>query len=183
MLYIFKHIAMSVWWVCCLLTFMVFVCVCVRHARVHACVRACVCVCMRVCFARVYFCMCLPRPDIIIAIINASHTIITRWVDSHFLRIFFAFSVWLTAFHVINNNCSADVPLPNKFLYCSPTEEDEGNFYLILISLFWIPLQLISPPLNSMGCVLWRWMVINILGDGRLLKMRDNYSTSRKVRT
>ena len=51
------------------------ICVC---ARSRACVRAFVCVCMRVRYACVGFCMCLPRPDIIISIINASHTIITR---------------------------------------------------------------------------------------------------------
>ena len=161
---------MSVWCVCCLRTFMICVyvraclcvwvdaCVCVGACafvylcvgacrlacmRACVCVCVCVCVCMPVCFERVCFCMCLPRSDIIIAFSNASHTIVTRWC-------WFAFIRWLTAFHVINNNCSAVVPLPNNFLYCGPTEEDERHFYLILISLFLILFHLISRPLNSM---------------------------------
>ena len=93
------------------------------HARVHACVRVCVCeYVLRVC---VFVCICLGQTSSITLRIQSS----PDGADSHFLR-------WLTAFHVINNNGSAVVPLPNNFLFCSSTEEDEGIFYLILIALF-----------------------------------------------
>ena len=153
-----------------------YVCVCTLACK-RACVCMCVCVCvceyvLRVC---AFVCVCLGQissfPSLTLRIQSSPDG-----AYSHFLR-------WITAFHVINNNCSADVPLSNNFLYCRPTKDDEGNFYLILISLFWMHLQFISLPLNSMGCVLWRSMIINTLGDGCLLRMRDNYSTSRKVRT
>ena len=90
------------------------ICVCV-HARVHACVRACVCVYVwRAC---VFVCVCLGQisslPSLTLRIQSSPDG-----ADSNFFR-------WLTDFHVINNNCSTDVPLPNNFLYCSPTEEDE----------------------------------------------------------
>ena len=97
------------------------VCVC---ARSRACVRACVCVCVceyvRACmFSRVcvFYCVCLEQTSSVMLRIQSS----PDGADSHFIR-------WLTAFHVINNNGSAVVPLPNNCLYCSPTEEDEEIF-------------------------------------------------------
>ena len=141
---------------------MVCVCVCTL-----ACMRACVC--MRVCFAHVcvFVCVCLGHisslPSLSLRIQSSPDG-----ADSYFLR-------WLTAFHVINNNCSAYVPFPNNFLYCSPTEEDEGNFYFILISFFFKffyilylhrEISRIKP-----GAVLRRSMVINTLGDNCLLRM------------
>ena len=75
----------------------------------------CVCVC-------VCLCVSLHRADIIIAISNASHAIVTRWRA-------FAFFRWLTAARVNNNNiCGAFVPLPNSLLDCSPTEDGEAKF-------------------------------------------------------
>ena len=116
----------------------VCMCVCVRVCSV--CV-SCASMCVRVFLARVcvFECVCLGQTSSVMLRIQSS----PDGADSHFVR-------WLTDFHVINNNCSAVVPLPNNFLYCSPTEEDEGNFYLILISLFWILLHLISRKTNSM---------------------------------
>ena len=116
-------------------------CVCVRVCSVcMSCASICVCVCLAcVC---VFVCVCLGQisslPSVTLRIQSSPDG-----ADLHFLR-------WITAFHVINNNCSAVVPLPKNFLYCSPTEEDDGNFYLILISLFWILWHLIYRPLNSM---------------------------------
>ena len=102
----------------------IYVCV---HARVQACVRVyvCVCVCEYVLRVCAFVCVCLGEisslPSLTLRIQSSPYG-----ADSHFVR-------WLTAFHVINNKCSADVPLPNNFLSCSHTEEDESNFYLILI--------------------------------------------------
>ena len=90
--------------------------VCVLCEYVWACMFSRVCV---------FYCVCLEQTSSVMLRIQSS----PDGADSHFIR-------WLTAFHVINNNGSAVVPLPNNCLYCSPTEEDEGNFHLILISLF-----------------------------------------------
>ena len=112
----------------------------------------------------------LHRADIIIAIDNASHAIVTRWR-------WFAF-----------------IPLPNNFLYCSPTENGEGKFIFIC--------------LNSLRSQLNEWMkdfynlylhressrvkpgICSPAVDGKLyasrwLSVKDtgNYSTARKVRT
>ena len=96
------------------------ICAC---ARSRACVRACVYASMFC--ACVFVCVCLGQISILPSVTLRIQST-PDGADSNFLR-------WLTAFHVINNNCSAVVPLPNNVLYCSPTEEDEGNFYLILI--------------------------------------------------
>ena len=48
--------------------------------------------------------------------------------EAHFFR-------WLTAVHVINNNiCSAFIPHPNNFLYCSATEDGEATFIFICLN-------------------------------------------------
>ena len=80
----------------------------------RACVFVCVCeYVLRVC---AFVCVCLGQISLLTSLtlrIQSS----PDGADSHFRG-------WLTAFHVINN-CSADVPLRNNFLYSSPTEEDE----------------------------------------------------------
>ena len=92
------------------------ICVCVcTLACMPACVRVCVYeYVLRVC---VFVCVCLGEisslPSLTLRIQSSPDG-----ADSHFLR-------WLTAVHVINHNCSADLPLPNNFLYCSPTKEDK----------------------------------------------------------
>ena len=48
--------------------------------------------------------------------------------DSHFIR-------WLTALHVNNNIFITFKPLPNIFLYFSPTEDEDAKFVFILISI------------------------------------------------
>ena len=60
--------------------------------------------------------------NITIVIGKASRTIDTRW---RFLR-------WLTALHVNNNNIFFTFkPLPNIFLYFSPTEAEDAKFIFI----------------------------------------------------
>ena len=93
----------------------VFVCV-YEYVR---CGVPCASMYVRVCLARVrvFVCVCLGQisslPSLSLRVQSSPDG-----ADSHFL-------CWLTAFHVINNNCSTVVPIPNNFLYCSPTEEDE----------------------------------------------------------
>ena len=126
----------------------------------------------------VCMCVCLHRTDIIIAIDNASHAIITRWGWIAFFR-------WLTAVHVNNNNiCSAFIPLPNNFLCCSSTEDGEAKFILIFLNSLRAQLNermndrilqhisTVKTRGSSSECVR-RWsMIINKLGDDCLLRMR-----------
>ena len=94
----------------------VYVCMCVSEC---VCICVCMCVCMWVCVS-FFACVCL---DFIIVISKALHSIDTRWC-------------FLTALHVNNNNIYITFkPLPNIFLYISPTEDEDAKFIFILNSL------------------------------------------------
>ena len=157
----------------CVCASMFGVCVC-EYVRCVCLVRVCVCVYIwRAC---VFLYVCLGQisslPSVTLRIQSSQ-----SGADSRLLR-------WLTDFHVINNNCSAVVPLTNNFLYCSPTEDGDDKFIFIFFDFFkstveWMNeriLQLISPASKLMSqalrCVLRRLMVINTLGDDHLLRLR-----------
>ena len=79
--------------------------------------------CVSKCVGEFFAYVCL---DFIIVISKASHAIDIR---RRFLR-------WLTALHVNNNNIYITFkPLPNIFLYFSPTEDEDAKFIFILISI------------------------------------------------
>ena len=105
----------------CVCVWCVFVCVCV-YVCVCVCVCVCMCVCECMCVCKFFACIFL-EPDFIIVISKASHAIDTRWR-------------FLTALHVNNNNIYITFkPLPNIFLYFSPTEDEDAKFIFILISI------------------------------------------------
>ena len=135
-----------------------------------------VCVCVYVWRACVFLCVCLGQilslPSVTLRIQPSPDG-----ADSHFL-------CWLTAFLVNNNNISrAFKLLSNNFLFFCPTEDGECKFIFIFefckgtvdrMNQEFYNLYLHHE--NSRvkpGCILLRLMVISMLGDDCLLRMRE----------
>ena len=134
------------------------------------CVCVSVCVYVSKCVGEFFACIGL-EPDFIIVISKASHAIDTRWR-------------FLTALHVNNNNIYITFkPLPNIFLYFSPTEDEDAKFIFILTSIRihlneWMKYfhKIIYPAwklkCRALGRILRRSMVISTVGDDSVLRMK-----------
>ena len=127
---------------------------------------SCASICLRVCLERVcvFECVCLEQTSSVTLHIQSS----PDGADSHFLR-------WLTAIHVINNNCSAVVPLPNNFSllqsYGRRWRKFLFNFNFIVLNSFTSYISTVKLDGQARG-VLRRSIEINTLGDECLLRMR-----------
>ena len=92
----------------------IYVCVCMLLYIVD------VCICLYTCMLASNCCVCIWQTSPLSSARLRMHAIDTRW---RFLR-------WLTALHVNNNNIFITFkPLPIIFLYFSPTEDEDVNFF------------------------------------------------------